>query len=624
MSATMTQKNSNETLPKTAPANMAASDLPLGATYLGEGRTAFNVWAPKATSLEVILTSQQDRVVPLERIDGYHRAIASDVSPGTRYLYRFPDGRQWPDPVSRFQPEGVHKPSAVVDPAFTWTDSKWRGLPLADYILYELHIGTFTELGTFDAAIEQLDTLVEFGVTAIELMPVAQFPGARNWGYDGVYPFAAQSTYGGPFGLKRLVDAAHARGLAVVLDVVYNHLGPEGNYLNEYAPYFTDRYHTPWGSALNFDGPESDEVRRYFISNALEWITTYHIDALRLDAIHAIVDESAQPFLMELAAAVRDRGQELSRHAFTIAETSRNDPRHMLPVDRGGCGIDAQWNDDLEHALRVTLAGKADGYYCDYVGIEKLAKAYRDGYVLDGSYSAFRRRRHGASAAGLRAEQFVVFSQNHDQVGNRPCGERLCNDLDFESAKLAAAAVILSPFVPLLFMGEEYAEKAPFLYFVNHNDPVLSEAVRKGRRAEFEDFVWPETWPDPCSEETLVQSRLDHTLRSGGKHEAMWKFYQELIRLRKTVPALRTLDRQQVQVELATGEESILIYRGEHASQACLVLHFAGEAPRLRFGSWRKAIDSSDAQWGGPGNEAARSAVLWLSDSQSASASTHR
>jgi maltooligosyltrehalose trehalohydrolase len=616
MSATITPTKPSDALPKAAPAKMAASDLPLGATYLGEGRTAFNVWAPKATSLEVILTSLQDRAVPLERIDGYHRAIAADVLPGTRYLYRFPDGRQWPDPASRFQPEGVHKPSAVVDPAFTWTDSKWRGLPLTDYILYELHIGTFTEQGTFDAAIEQFDALVELGITAIELMPVAQFPGARNWGYDGVYPFAAQSTYGGPLGLKRLVDAAHARGLAVVLDVVYNHLGPEGNYFNEYAPYFTDRYHTPWGSALNFDGPDSDEVRRYFISNALEWITTYHIDALRLDAIHAIVDESAQPFLMELAAAVRDRGQELGRHTFTIAETSRNDPRQVLPVDRGGYGIDAQWNDDLEHALRVTLAGKADGYYCDYVGIDKLVKAYRDGYVLDGGYSAFRRRRHGAPATGIRAEQLVVFSQNHDQVGNRPCGERLCNDLDFESAKLAAAAVVLSPFVPLLFMGEEYAETAPFLYFVSHNDPVLSEAVRKGRRAEFEDFVWPDAWPDPCSEETFAHSRLNHALRSDGKYLAMWKFYQELIRLRKTIPSLRTLDRAQAHADLATGGESVLIHRTAENSKACLVLRFAGEMPQQPAGSWRTALDSSDGKWGGPGNQSGRNAVLWLSDTR--------
>lgn len=595
---------------------MAINDLPLGATYLGQGRASFHVWAPKATSLQVVLTSHQDRIIQLDEVDGYHRAVADDVLPGSRYLYRFPDGRQWPDPVSRFQPEGVHRSSAVVDLEFSWTDTNWRGLPLADYILYELHVGTFTPEGTFDGAIGQLDALVELGVTAIELMPLAQFPGSRNWGYDGVHLFAVQNSYGGPLGLKRFVDAAHARGLAVVLDVVYNHLGPEGNYLNEYAPYFTDRYHTPWGSALNFDGPDSDEVRRFFISNALEWITDYHIDALRLDAIHAIVDESARPFLLELAEAVRKCGKELGRHAFTIAESNKNNPLHVQPVEQGGYGLDGQWNDDFEHALRVMLTGSADGYYCDYKGIDKLAKAYRDGFVLDGGYSAFRRRRHGAPAKSIRPEQLVVFTQNHDQVGNRPCGERLCHDVDFESTKLAAAAMILSPYIPMLFMGEEYAELAPFLYFVSHSDPVLSEAVRKGRREEFVDFIWPETWPDPCCENTFARSKLDHTLRTRDHHAAMWKFHQELIRLRKTVPALRALSKQNMTVRVAAKDQAVVIQRLEATCKACLVLNFNREDStaevELPAGNWKKVLDSSDVRWGGPGHPAGRHAVLWL------------
>ncbi|MCC7085015.1 MAG: malto-oligosyltrehalose trehalohydrolase [Pirellulales bacterium] len=598
------------TPPNRGLANLTMSELPLGATYLGDGQTGFNVWAPKATSLEVVIASQQNRAVPLDRIDGYHCTIAADVPPGTRYLFRFPDGRQWPDPASRFQPEGVHKPSAVVASEFAWTDSTWRGLPLAEYVLYELHVGVFTPEGTFDGVISQLDALVELGITAIELMPLAQFPGRRNWGYDGVHPFAVQNSYGGPLGLKRLVDAAHVRGLAVVLDVVYNHLGPEGNYFNEYAPYFTERYHTPWGAALNFDGPNSDEVRRFFLSNALEWITAYYIDALRLDAIHAIVDESAFPFLKELAAAVRARGEELGRHVFTIAESNRNDPRHILSAQQNGFGLDAQWNDDFEHALRVALTGNADGYYCDYRGLEKLAKAFRDGFVLDGGYSSFYRRRHGAPASAVRAGQLVVFSQNHDQVGNRPCGERLCHDVDFESAKLAAAAVIFSASIPLLFMGEEYAEQAPFLYFVSHSDPALLEAVRKGRREEFVDFEWPDTWPDPCSEQTFDRSHLNHALRFDGRHATMWNYYQELIRLRKEQSALWNLDKNSMNVELVSDGEAIFVLRMAGADGAAMVMNFADHdvdaTLELPCGIWRRVLDSSDVQWGGPGSQLAR------------------
>ncbi|MBU4448409.1 MAG: malto-oligosyltrehalose trehalohydrolase, partial [Proteobacteria bacterium] len=420
----------------------------LGATYLGEGRSRFLVWAPLAEQVEVRLVSPREDIVPLQRGErGYFSAVVAGVEPGSHYFYRLNGQQDFPDPASRFQPQGVHGPSQVAARRFSWDDGHWSGLPLRDYVIYELHVGTFTPEGTFDAVIPYLDELKELGLTALELMPVAQFPGGRNWGYDGVYPFAVQNSYGGPLGLKRLVNACHQRGLAVVLDVVYNHLGPEGNYLANYGPYFTQRYRTPWGPALNFDGPDSDEVRRFFIDNALFWSSEYHIDALRLDALHAIVDLSPQPFVAELAATVRRARERWNRKFFLMAESDLNDVRLVRSPDLGGYGLDGHWNDDFHHALHTLLTGEQTGYYADFGRLEQLAKAWREGFIYSGEYSPYRRRRHGSSSRDIAAERLVVFAQNHDQIGNRLGGERLSQLISFEALKLAAGAMLLSPFL---------------------------------------------------------------------------------------------------------------------------------------------------------------------------------
>ena len=583
---------------------------PLGASPLPDIRCRFLVFAPSAETVEVRLLSPGERVVLLERDDlGYHHGVVDGVKAGARYLYRLDGGKELPDPASRFQPQGVHGPSMVIDPdAFSWIALEWRGIPLSSYILYELHVGTYTPEGTFDAIIPRLDSLVELGITAVELMPVSQFPGRRNWGYDGVFPFAVQESYGGPEGLKRLVDACHLRGLAVVLDVVYNHLGPEGNYLSDFGPYFSDRYRTPWGSAVNFDGPGSDEVRRFFQENALYWLREFRVDALRLDAIHGIMDFSASPFLSELAGAVRDLRKEENRMAYLIPESDLNDARTITPRDEGGYGLDAQWSDDFHHALHTLLTGERDGYYGDFGGIGHMARAFTDGFVYSGQFSEYRRRRHGNPSRHLPAEKFVVFAQNHDQVGNRMRGERLARLVCFESLKLAAGVVLLSPFLPLLFMGEEYGEVAPFLYFVHHGDTGLIETVRKGREEEFSAFGWKGEIPDPQDEDTFLRSRPDPALRESGNHAHLLELHRELIRIRKADPVLSRTDRQGMEVTPFEKENALVVLRRHGPAQAAAVFHF-GDAPAalplfLPGGPWEKVLDSSDTRWGGPGGAA--------------------
>lgn len=565
------------------------------------------MWAPGADRVDVVL-EDGGRVLPLARDErGYHAGEWPRVPPGTRYRFRLPDGRLLPDPASRFQPEGVRGPSAVVDPAFDWCDDGWTGLALEDHVLYEVHVGAFTDEGTFDAVIPRLDGLRELGVTAIELMPVAQFPGTRNWGYDGVFPFAAQNTYGGPDGLRRLVDACHARGLAVVLDVVYNHVGPEGSPLAAYGPYLTDRYRTPWGEALDFDGPHADDVRRYFIENALCWITDFHVDGLRLDAVHAIVDTSAYPFLEELAEAVHRRARELGRRVHLFAESDRNDPRLVLPPDRGGQGFDALWSDDFHHALHALLTGERSGYYVDFGTLDDMASAYRAPFVYAGRYSAYRGRRHGRRADGVRGEQVVVFAQNHDQVGNRARGERLSTLVGADALRLAAGLVLLAPAVPLLFMGEEYGETAPFPYFVSHSDPALIETVRRGRRAE---FGWEEETgsgadvPDPADEATFRSAVLRYELAGAPGHRELRALHAELLRLRRALPALASLDRERQEVWTEAGAV-LLSRRWSGGNQVVACFHF-GDA-ELEFGTrfpegrWRRVLDSADVAWGGEG-----------------------
>jgi maltooligosyltrehalose trehalohydrolase len=436
-------------------------------------------------------------------------------------------------------------------------------------------------------------------------MPVAQFPGNRNWGYDGVHPFAVQNSYGGPGGLKRLVNACHLRGLSVVLDVVYNHLGPEGNYLGEFGHYFTERYQTAWGRAINFDGAHCDAVRRFFIENARYWFTEFHIDALRLDALHAILDFSPQPFLAELAAAVCQLREELNRRIYLIGESDANDRRLLLPKELGGYGLDAQWNEGFHHALHALLTDEQTGYYEDFGQLQHLVKAFREGFVYSGQYSPYRKRRHGSSSRDIPARCFVVFAQNHDQVGNRLLGERLSQLVSFESLKLAAGAVLLSPFIPLLFMGDEYGESAPFQYFTSHSDAALIEAVRKGRRDEFAAFHWQGESPDPQDEATFLRSKLDHSLRNAGEHKVLWMLYQELLRIRRETSALARLDKDTLKVISFEKSGVLYIRRWSDSDQAALVFNFGDAQATLVLpipaGRWWKLLDSEDEKWFGRG-----------------------
>ena len=576
----------------------------LGANRLADGRWEFLLWAPKAryVSLHLLHSGELLTMAPLSR--GYFRRTVENLEPGTRYFFQLDGAREVPDPASRFQPEGVHGPSEVVDlNQFQWTDQNWQGRTLERSIFYEIHVGTYTAQGTFDALIPHIPELVELGITTVELMPVAQFPGSRNWGYDGVYPFAPQNSYGGPEPLQRFVNAAHEQGLSVALDVVYNHLGPEGNYLNAYGPYFTDRYRTPWGQALNFDGAGSDEVRRFFIENALYWLENYHFDALRLDAVHGIFDFSARHFLTEIKNAVGALSKRLGRMIHCIAESDLNDSRLLLNHEQGGYDLDAQWSDDFHHSVHRLLTGEDRGYYADFGGIGPLAATLRDGWYYQGQYSHYRQRHHGNSPRGIAASQVVVCNQNHDQVGNRAAGERLSSLVNFESLKLAAGITLLSPFVPLLFMGEEYGETAPFQYFTSHGDPELVEAVRRGRREEFAAFGWEaeKAVPDPQDESTFLRSKPDHSRKCEEPHRTLLRLYQNLIRTRREYdlgdPAPRSVRE--------IGDSALLVLRQAERSQQLMIFNFGKSPMALNLpdvpGTWRMVMNSADASWNSPG-----------------------
>jgi maltooligosyltrehalose trehalohydrolase len=558
----------------------------------------------------VIVECAPERPFALVRDDaGYWKGTVAEALPGMWYRFRLDDNDERPDPASQCQPWGVHDSSCIVDhDAFAWSDAGWQSLPIERMVMYELHVGTFTAEGTFEAIIPRLHDLHEVGINAIELMPIAQFPGKRNWGYDGVYPYAVQWSYGGPEGLKRLVDAAHAAGIAVILDVVYNHLGPEGNYLWDYGPYFTDRYRTPWGPAVNFDGPESDCVREYFLQNALFWFREYHIDALRVDAVHAIYDRSAIPFLMELSRTAEAHAATSGRRHLLIAESNLNDSIVIRPCEQHGFGFDAQWSDDLHHALHTLLTGERDGYYVDFGEPEQLALCLRRGAVFAGQFSKFRRRRHGNSPDGRPARQFVVFSQNHDQVGNRMHGERLCSLVSFEAAKLAAAVVLLSPYVPLLFMGEEYAEGAPFPFFVSHGDPDLVEAVRRGRREEFRSFTWSGEPQDPQSPETFASAILQWDHRKEGRHAQMLAFYRELLRLRREHPALARLEKTHTSVSWLAQDRVLAMERWSDGAHLAVLMGLSDQELPVTMppGPWRLVLHSGETRWGGLATAAPR------------------
>lgn len=505
----------------------------------------FAVWAPLPGRVDVVIGER--RLAMRHTAGGWWRLEVQDAGPGTDYAFSLDGGPPRPDPRSAFQPAGIHGPSALVDhAAFAWTDGSWPGMNLPQSVLYECHIGTFSAQGTFDGAIAHLDYLAGLGVDAIELMPVAEFSGQRGWGYDGVDLFAPHHAYGGPDGLRRLVDAAHGCGLGVLMDVVYNHLGPAGNYLPEFGPYFSARHQTSWGPAVNFDGPGSEEVRRFVINNAAMWLRDYHCDGLRIDAVHAITDDSASHILADIAVEAEGLAGQLGRPLFVVAESDLNQTRFVRGRNEAGCGLDdagygldACWADEWHHALHAALTGEVTGYYQDFGPLPLLAKALRQAWVHDGTYSAYRHRAHGQPVTGLSGSQFVVCTQNHDQIGNRAAGERLPALTSDGRLRIAAALLLTSPFVPLLFQGEEWGASTPFQYFTGHEDPELGKAVSAGRRAEFAAFDWDSRdIPDPQDPATFARSKLDWAELSTDQHASLLTWYRELIALRRKVPAL--------------------------------------------------------------------------------------
>ena len=544
----------------------------LGATPVGGGAVEFRVWAPSAGRVAVRLNGEDHPLAP--EAEGMY-AARLPAGHGDRYAFVLDARDPLPDPCSRHQPEGLRGPSTVVDhTAFAWTDGAFAGIPLAGMVIYELHVGTFTPAGTFDAAIEHLDELRDLGVTALELMPVAEFPGARGWGYDGVYISAAQSSYGGPDGLQRLVDAAHARGMAVILDVVYNHLGASGvQAIEAYGPYFTEKYETFWGKALNYDDEHCDPVREWVLQSAERWIRDFHLDGLRLDAIHAIYDASANPLLRTLA----DRVHAADPRAVVIAESGMNDPKVIRPAGLGGYGHDAQWADDFHHALRVLLTGDREGYYEEFGTLADLAKCFHRPFHHDGQFSTFRKKRFGAPADDRPPEQFVVFSANHDQVGNRALGDRLAAEV----RPLAAFATLLAPFTPMLFMGDEYGEPAPFQFFSDHIDEEIATATREGRRREFAAFAQfaGEEVPDPQAEATFANSKLTRE-----RDPQLAELHAGLLRERRhlvTAPVETTPDED---------AQTLHVRRGDHE----LAMNFAREERRVPVEGQRLLLATHD------------------------------
>lgn len=583
-----------------------------GVSFLTDGSAAIVLWAPLCKQA-LLITDK--KALPLVKQDrGYWTLQTRALLPGDTYWFEI-DGKKLPDPASRYQPDGVHGPSGAVDlKKYNWTDTDWENPKLQQYLIYELHTGTFTAEGTFSGIESKLEYLKSLGINALELMPVAQFPGKRNWGYDGVFPFAVQNSYGWPTELMNLINACHQHGLAVILDVVYNHLGPEGNYFNEFGPYFTEKYHTPWGNAINFDDAHSDEVRNYFIQNALMWFRDFHIDALRLDAVHAIKDFSPVHFLRELKTETDNLTEETGRDHHLIIEFDLNDTRFIEPLTEKGYGMDAQWIDEFHHALRVAAGGERNGYYSDFNGIAHLAKAYECAYVYDGIYSPQRLKTFGTKTQGRPGQQFVVFSQNHDHIGNRMLGERSSSLFSFGMQKLMAAAVMVSPFIPMLFMGEEWAEANPFLYFVSHSDEELITAVREGRKAEFAAFHAEGETPDPQSEDTFSRSKLNWGAAGQGPHAVMLNYYKALINLRKQLPALHQLNRENLKVAFDQDRQTLQLHRWHNNQHIFCLMNFSNQPQAQHMFADKELLQqvfsSADLEWNGPGQMEAEGRVV--------------
>ncbi len=587
-----------------------------GALGQSDGSVRWRVWAPRAKQVELVLIENERRhAVSMRRAErGFFLYEQANVAEGQRYAYRLDGGPERPDPCSLWQPDSVHGPSAVVRPGrFAWTDGDWRGVPRQELVFYEVHIGTFTPQGTFEAVIPRLGELRELGVTALEIMPVAQFPGNRNWGYDGVLPYAAQNSYGGPHSLWKLVDACHAAGLAVFLDVVYNHLGPEGNYLAEFGPYFTDRYQTPWGRAVNYDGPGCDAVRDFVLDNVRMWLGEFHFDGLRLDAVHAIFDFGARHILREVQEAAEDAAQRCGRMIHIVAESDLNDPRLLYPRAQGGHELGGQWSDDFHHAIHAYLTGERHGYYQDYGTARQIAGALKQPFLFAWDYSPYRDRRHGAPPEGLSGDRFVVCLQNHDQVGNRARGERLPALLhDPAKQRMASSLLLLSPYLPLIFMGEEYGEEHPFPFFCSFGDPQLIEAVRQGRRREFAELVGHGSVPDPQAEETYASARLGWSWPEGTPQAGLRRMYHDLLAARRQWPALHDFENRSARLLPDAENGPVLeLLRGPDSSQQQLQIYFNfSEQPQsLPQGSssGRKLLFSSELSCYGGRREDLRS-----------------
>lgn len=555
------------------------------------------MWAPHRKQIDVLIVGQ-DKSVPLASENNGYFSTTCKAKAGGDYFFVLDKKTKRPDPASRFQPRGVHGHSRIVDPSeFQWTDSNWRGIQKENLLIYELHVGTFTQKGDFESIIQNLPYLrKELGISALELMPVGQFPGVRNWGYDGTFLFAPQNSYGGPKGLKKLVDSCHAEGLALILDVVYNHVGPEGNYLGEFGQYFSSKYHTPWGAAINYDDSDSDAVRHYVTQNTLYWISEYHVDGLRLDAIHGIFDFSPRHILLEISENCHSLAKSLGKQFHLIAESDLNDPKIIERKETGGYECDSQWSDDFHHSIHAYLTGERQGRYQDFGRLEDIAEALKDGFVYDGKYSKYRRRTHGAPTHGLSGDKFVVFTQDHDQVGNRPGGERLSSLVSQEKLKLAAGLCLLSCNIPMIFMGEEYAETAPFCYFIDHSDRKLVDAVRKGRKKELE-FDRNAKFIDPQSSSAFSRSKIDLNLRNSDKNEETFRFYKELIGLRKSHKIFAEFDTTKMQVRTDNESQCISILRKSGTEEMLQVYSFGTAEQRvsnpISEGTWTKILDSS-------------------------------
>ena len=575
----------------------------IGVNFTGDQNAELRLWAPLAKKAQLFITKTGEKIDLQQQEYGYWHTITDKLKTGDEYKFSVSKNKGFPDPASLAQLNGVHESSTAISlNKNDWSDKSWNNPPLEKYIIYELHTGTFSPQHNFKGIEDRLDYLVELGISAIEIMPVAQFPGARNWGYDGVFPFSVQDSYGGAAALQSLVNACHQKNIAVILDVIYNHLGPEGNYLPEFGPYFTDKYSTPWGKALNFDDAWCNGARDFFIENALMWFRDFHIDALRMDAVHAIKDFSAKHILKEIREHVDALMKLTGKKYYLIAELDLNDPSYINPAELGGIGLDAQWVDEFHHAARVSAGQPREGYYSDFDGINHLAKSFKDAYVYDGQFSEHRKKFFGAKS-GNPGKQFIVFSQNHDQTGNRMLGERTSTLVSFEMQKLLAGVVIASPFIPMFFMGEEWSEPNSFLFFISHTDKELAALTNAGRKKEFSYFNWQGEPPDPRLEETFEQSTLQWHLKENDRHRILFDYYRTIISLRKTNAVLSIPDRHNLDVMANEEKQTVMLERWQGKDQIIVLMNFSKLRQEFILpleGKWNAILDSAAVKWNGP------------------------